>query len=178
MPRLVRKSHGLQCQGTLAGSRCTRRRDGTGQPVWMNRPCAACGEQRCKKHCACSRRVNTATTTTVTTAAPRTSGSPSSSSSSSVSVPAPVGRASPDNCEFLQDASLMINRVCADLKGAREAELASYMYDQDPLHKALLKRLQEGSFKLNVYIDQAPTRRRGLMIVWLQSHLVAAPNGE
>ena len=41
-----------------------------------------------------------------------------------------------------------------DINGSSEVELASYMYDNRPVHNMLLKRLRGRSgFSLNVYID-------------------------
>ena len=57
MKKVKRENHGLQCKGELPSKRlCTRRRDGSGKPCWLNRLRDVCGEERCKKHCRCGGR--------------------------------------------------------------------------------------------------------------------------
>ena len=118
----TRKNHGLRCLG-VSGKReaCTRARDGG--RVWLNKRCQKCGEQRCKKHCACGRKK---------AAAP----------AAAATVPAPVGRAPAQSTELLANAAEMYDKCCAEIGRATEVEMATYQYDNVQVHGVLLKRLR------------------------------------
>ena len=102
MPRKERKNHGY-------GSKQDCMRNRTGGPVWLNKRCEKCKEQRCKKHRLRGRRKAAAK------AALRPASS-SSASSSSVATPAASSSASSSGCALLAllaNATELFRRACA-----------------------------------------------------------------
>lgn len=154
-----RASKGLCCLGVLGtGEKCKRARDGSGLPVVLNRKCAHCNLQQCRKHCKCGRpgkllkgrsgprgadqRRNVRVV--VAAAAP---------AAPVAQLPSPRGPPLYLSCSLL-DVVTYYSRCCDDIATASEVELASYMYDNSSLHKLLLKRLRgRTEFSLRVYLD-------------------------
>lgn len=153
-------SKGLRCLGVLrTGEKCKRARNGSGLPVVLNKVCEHCGEQRCREHCKCGRAKSD--TAQGRAAARGRSQTPAASSkrggsglaAGSANLPGPVGRAPEPSCLWL-DVETYYSRCCADIEGASEVELASYVYDSSSLQKVLLKRLKgRSAFTLNMYLD-------------------------
>ena len=50
-----RKNHGRACKLLHGAGLCDLARDGSGDPIKVNKPCAICRERRCKTHCRCGR---------------------------------------------------------------------------------------------------------------------------
>jgi hypothetical protein len=151
-------SKGMQCLGVLAtGAKCDRARDGSGRPVFLNKLCPDCKEQRCRKHCKTGRE-KTAKGRSV----PRGKGQESkvkikvsvaATAPAAASLPGPVGRAPAASC-LLLDVDAFYSRCCADVATASEVEVASYQYDNPSLQKVLMKRLKgRPAFTLRVYLD-------------------------
>ena len=74
---------------------------------------------------------------------------PQASAASSVF---PVGRPAAESCKRLLGESWWA-QLCADLRDARQVELASYCMDEDALFKILERGLSD-NLELNLYIDK------------------------
>ena len=65
----------------------------------------------------------------------------------------PQGRMPAPSCSLLQ-VDAFWKQCCQEIATSSEVELASYLYDNSSLHKALLKRLNSRqTFSLRVYVD-------------------------
>ena len=155
-----RASKGLRCLGVLGtGEKCKRARDGSGLPVLLNKKCAHCKEQRCRKHCKCARNDSDVAKgrsgprgadqrrnarVVVAAAAP---------AAPVAHLPSPRGPPLGLSCSLL-DLTTYYARCCDEIATASEVELASYMFDHSALHKLLLKRLRgRTAFSLRIYLD-------------------------
>ena len=146
-------SKGMKCLGVLgSGEKCKRARNGSGDPVVLNRVCDNCKEQRCRQHCRCGRSKST-TAQGRSAARGRCQALAAPAAAAMASLRGPVGRAPEPSCLWLE-VEAYYARCCTDIAGASEVELASYMYDCPSLQRALLKKLRgRSAFALNVYLD-------------------------
>jgi phosphatidylserine/phosphatidylglycerophosphate/cardiolipin synthase-like enzyme len=155
MGKVARASRGKQCLGVLGSkTKCNRALDQSGLAIVLNRNCAHCGEQRCRKHCRCGRKKNTKAQGR---SAPRARRGAVALPVATVAsrAPAPAARVSESSCVDL-DVDVWYRQLCADIKDhiSSQFELATYMYDDEAVQRVLLKRLQgKPTFKLTVYID-------------------------
>jgi len=137
-------SKGRRCLGVLrTASKCRRARNGKGGSVCLKRKCLGCQEWRCRAHCKCGREstaVGRAKARGLRVAAPA----------------APAQRAAvaqaalpcDDEVEVHDETSWM-RRLLRDLPSATSILLATYMYDAELIHNALMGRLTDGTnFKL------------------------------
>ena len=160
MGRSGRPSNGMECLGELPSKAlCTLARDGSGNPIVLNKLCWGCGEQRCRRHCKCARdktansKGRKAARSSVGNKVAVSSQKEPPRAASLAPVVAPVGRASPASNELLA-AGEWYRQGCSDLKDAAEAELATYMFDHTLTYNTLLKGLKRRApLKLNLYID-------------------------
>jgi len=152
-------SKGKKCLGVFrTAEKCNRARDGSGRPVFLNKNCMLCGEQRCKAHCKCfrdksckGRSMPRGIASRKARVSARTQPPPAALAVSASLVH--VGRPSSLKCEKLDQDSWW--KAClVDITDAAEVELASYMYDNFKLHGLLLKRLRGRSpFALSIFVD-------------------------
>lgn len=141
-------------KGTLckASPQCKLSRARPGTQVVMSKPCAKCGDWKCRAHCRCARQGNLSGHQQS-----RTEAATSHATAVHPQPVAPVGRAPAPSTQMLADAREFFSMACKDIEQASEVEAATYQHDNTQLYKVLLKRLEgrkRRPFKPNIYVDR------------------------
>jgi hypothetical protein len=129
-----------------------------GMPKTVSAACWRCEEWRRADHCRCTRestpggRKPRKFTRGALEPEPRPRARARLEEAVQVEVARPRGRPSPSSCELV-DLRQWWSTVVAEVGGAREVELASYMFDDKSLFDVLARGLRRKQLVLNVYID-------------------------
>jgi len=161
----------------LNGRPCTLHSKRAGKPKTVSKPCPSCREWRCKTHCRCGRnnwakgrhaaRVFGAAITGrsaagIAPAAPAPGVAVPVLSPPPPPCPGPVGRPVKTDVAVYYDDNGWWDLVVGEISEASSVILASYLYDDEQLHSALVRRLkhQKGKFSCVVLVDEQCYKER------------------
>ena len=130
----------------IDGSLCTLARNGSGEPCQAPRKCKRCKERRCKSHCRCGRlkefgKSYRARPRTGSTTGMKKANGKKTSTAQTATLPLSSGSANAPSAKTYAEGT-WLDLLVKEPPSAHKALLCSYLYDDDALHAALLKRLK------------------------------------